>query len=261
MDESIISKDLVTIDKDSHLHAALDIMEKRKISRLVVTEGGKICGILAEEDIANRLGSAGKERKLKAEHIHISGAMSKDPVSVEISTSVRDAARTMLERKFSSLLVRKEGAIVGLITKTDLVKTLCASKKAVKEFYTPNPLIVKPDDTIVSVRKMMIARKVHRVPVVDKGVLVGMLTERDIARGLDTFRKAIDKYPQADITRLTVGLTMRPEPLTVSPEATVGKAASIMLEKKISGLPVVSDKIGIITKTDLVRGIAEGRLP
>ncbi|MFZ2455282.1 MAG: CBS domain-containing protein [Candidatus Altiarchaeia archaeon] len=260
MDESIISKDLVTIDKDSHLHAALEIMQKRHISRLIVTEGGNIVGILAEEDIANRLAD-GKERKLKAEHIHISGAMTKDPVSIDVGASLRDAAKIMLEKKFSSLLVKKEGAVIGLITKTDLVKTLCSSKKEVKEFCTPNPVTVKPEETIVSVRKTMLARNIHRAPVMDNGALVGMLTERDIAKGLDTFRKAIDKYPQADIKRLTVNLVMRPAPITVKPDTSIGKAAGIMIEKKISGLPVVNEKMGIITKTDLIKGIAAGKLP
>jgi CBS domain-containing protein len=260
MDESIISKDLVTIDKDSHLHAALDIMQKRHISRLIVTEGKAIVGILAEEDIANRLAD-GKERKLKAEHIHLSAAMTKDPVAIDIGASLRDAAKIMLEKKFSSLLVKKDEAVIGLITKTDLVKTLCASKKEIRGFYTPNPVTVKPDETIVSVRKLMLAHNIHRVPVLENGALIAMLTERDIAKGLDTFRKAIDKYPQADIKRLTVSLVMRPGPITVSPDTPIGKAVSIMLEKKISGLPVITEKMGIITKTDLVRGIAEGKLP
>jgi CBS domain-containing protein len=260
MDESIISKDLVTLDKDSHLHAALDILQKRHISRLIITEGGKIVGILAEEDIANRLAD-GKERKLKAEHIHISGAMTKDPVAIDIGASPRDAAKIMLEKKFSSLLVKKDRVVIGLITKTDLVKTLSGSKKEVKEFYTPKPVTVKPDETIVSVRKLMLARNIHRVPVLENGVLVAMLTERDIAKGLDTFRKAIDKYPQADIKRLTVRLVMRPAPITINPDTPIGKAVNIMLEKKISGLPVIAKEMGIITKTDLIQGIAEGKLP
>ena len=111
MDESIISKALVTIDKDSHLHAALDIMQKHHISRLIVTEGGMIVGILAEEDIANRL-AAGKERKLKAEHIHISAAMTKDPVSIDVDSTICDAAKIMLEKNFSSLLVKKDEAVI-----------------------------------------------------------------------------------------------------------------------------------------------------
>jgi CBS domain-containing protein len=260
MDESIISRDLVTIDKDSHLHAALEIMQKRHISRLIVTEGKEIVGILAEEDIANRLAD-GKERKLKAEHIHLSAAMTKDPVSIDVGASLRDAAKIMLEKKFSSLLVKKDAAVIGLITKTDLVKTLSGSKKEVKEFYTSDPVTVKPDETIVSVRKLMLARNIHRVPVLENGVLVAMLTERDIAKGLDTFRKAIDKYPQADIKRLTVSLVMHPGPVTVDPETSIGKAVTIMLERKISGLPVNSERMGIITKTDIIRGIAEGKLP
>jgi CBS domain-containing protein len=260
MDESIISKDLVTIDKDSHLHAALDVMQKRHISRLIVTEGGEIVGILAEEDIANRLAD-GKERKLKAEHIHLSAAMTKDPISVDIEATTQDAAKIMLEKNFSSLLVKKEGKVIGLITKTDLVKTLISSKKEVKEFHTLNPVTVKPDHTVVSVLKLMLSRNIHRVPVMENGALVAMLTERDIAKGLGTFRKAIDKYPQADIKRLTVSLVMRPGPITVSSDTTIGKAAGIMLEKKISGLPVNGEKMGIITKTDLIKGIAAGKLP
>jgi len=85
---------------------------------------------------------------------------------------------------------------------------------------------------VVSVRKLMLAKNIHRLPVIDKGTLAGILTERDIARGLDTFRKAIDKYPQADIRKLTVGLVMRPNPVTVSPDTTIGKTVSVMIEKR-----------------------------
>ncbi len=260
MDESIISKELVTIDKDSNLHAALEIMQKRRISRLIATENGKIVGILAEEDIANSL-ATGRERKLKAEHFYVSGSMTKDPVSIDAASSIKDAAKLMLDKKFSSLLVKKDGLLTGIITKTDLIKTLRGSKKEIKEFYTQDPVTVRPDETIVSVRKLMLGRNIHRVLVVDKGVLVGMLTERDLARGLNTFRKAIDKYPQADIKRLTVNLVMHPGPVTITPNESIGKAVGIMLEKKISGLPVDAVNMGIITKTDLIRGIAEGKLP
>ena len=54
---------------------------------------------------------------------------------------------------------------------------------------------------------------------------------------------------------------MRPGPITVSPDTTIGTAVGIMLEKKISGLPVMEKEMGIITKTDFVRGIADGKLP
>ena len=54
---------------------------------------------------------------------------------------------------------------------------------------------------------------------------------------------------------------MRPAPITVDSDTPIGKAVSIMLEKKISGLPIMAKEMGIITKTDLVRGIAEGKLP
>ncbi len=260
MDESIVSTELVKIDKDANLHAALELMEKRRISRLVVTEAGRIVGILAEEDIANSL-ATGRERRLKAEHFYVSGAMTKDPISIDISASTMDAAKLMLEKKFSSLLVKKDGDVIGLITKTDLVKTLCKSRKEVADYYTRDPATVKPEDTIVSVRKLMLEKNIHQVLVIKDDALAGMLTESDIARGLNTFRKAIDKYPQADIKRLTVGLVMHPDPIILKPDTKIGKLVSLMLEKKISWFPIENNIIGVITKTDLIRGIAEGKLP
>lgn len=260
MDKAIISRHLLTIDKCSNLHEALDLMEKKHVSRLLVTEGGKIVGILTEEDIAGSL-ATGRNRSLKAEHFHVGGAATGELKTIEEDAPEQEAARLMLENKFSSLPVKRNGEIIGIVTKTDLIKTLHSSAKEVRDFYTENPVTINPSVTVVHARKLMLEKNIHRLLVTNQGLLQGILTERDIARGLKTFRKAIDKYPQADIRRLRVEMVASFNPITIKPSDTVGKAAGIMLEKKISGLPVVAIRFGILTKTDLIRGIAEGKLP
>lgn len=260
----IMSKNLITIDKDRNLEDALTLMEKKHISRLLVTENNRIVGILTEEDIVNRL-VTGRERKLKMGQIHITihitAAMTKDLITINEDTRIKEAARIMIENKFSSIPVKKENEIIALVTKTDLIKNLRNCKKEIGEFYTKEPVLVNPNDSLLSARKLMLENNIHRLIVTDKGLLVGILTERDIAKGLETFRKAIDKYPQADIERLKVENVMSFDPVTVKPETTVGKAVGIMLEKKISGIPVIAPGFGILTKTDMVKGIANGRLP
>jgi CBS domain-containing protein len=258
--KEVMKRDLITIDKDQNLGDALGLMDRRRISRLLVTEGGRVCGIITEEDIADRLGT-GRERKLKTSHIHVSAAMSKDLVVIPTDSERGDAAKIMLENGFSSLPVVEDSEIVGLVTKTDLVRSLIKSEKTVEGFYTKNPVLVNPGDTLVSARKLMLEYNIHRLLVTDRGFLAGILTERDIAAGLKTFRKALDKNAHPDIRGLRVEHVMTGNPVTIKPETTVGEAVEIMLEKGISGIPVITKDFGVLTKTDLVRGIAGGRLP
>ncbi len=258
--KDIMKKKLITIDKDQNLGDALRLMDKKDISRLLVTEGDRIIGIITEEDVANRLGT-GQERKLKTSHIHVSSAMTRDLKTISIESGMDDTARIMLENRFSSLPVTEDSEIIGLVTKTDLVKSLKKSKKPVKGFYTKNPIRVNPGDTLVHARKLMLEYNIHRLIVTDRGLLAGILTERDLARGLKTFRKALDKNGHPDIQGLKVEYVMTGDPITVKPETTVGEAVEIMLKNRISGIPVIARDFGILTKTDLVRGIADGRLP
>jgi len=260
MDKPIMSTNLITIDKDRNLRDAMTLMEKKHISRLLVTENNRIIGIITEEDIANRLGT-GRERKMKMGHIHITAAMTKDLVTITEDSGIKEVARIMLENKFSSLPVTRNDEIISLVTKTDLIKNLRDCKKEIGEFYTKEPIFVNPNDSLLFARKLMLENNIHRLIVMNRGFLAGILTERDIANGLKTFRKAIDKYPQADIERLKVENVMSSDPITVKPETTVGKVVEIMLEKKISGFPIIAPEFGILTKTDLVRGIADNRLP
>jgi CBS domain-containing protein len=256
----IMTKNLLTVDKDRNIEDAIRIMEKHHVSRLLTTEKGRIIGILAESDITERLAS-GKERKLKVGHIHISSGMKKYLRVVYPEEDVKEVARQMIEYGISSLAVEEKEEIIGIITKTDLVRVLVTSDKKVGEFYTKNPAICNMGDRLVHARKMMVENKVHRLIVTDKGMIVGMLTDRDIARGLKTYRQALDKFHHPQLEMLTVEQVMSRNPTVVKPETKIGEAVRLMLDKNISGLPVSGPDYGILTKTDLVRGIAVGKLP
>lgn len=85
--------------------------------------------------------------------------------------------------------------------------------------------------------------KISGVPVVHDGMLVGIVTRRDLLRNLEEDQ---------------IALLMTRDPITISPDASIKDAAKILLEKDIRRLPVVMDSvlIGMITVADIIKAIA-----
>lgn len=254
------AKDLVTIDRNKTLDYALDLMEKKEVSRLIVAEDNVLLGIITEGDIANALADPRKRKFLNLSKIKVSAAMKKDVITVKEGTGPRDMAKIMLENSISSLVVLNSNNSFGIVTKTDIIKRVSESDVEISLICTKNPLTVSSGETIVHARKLMLENCVHRLLVVDNGLISGIITERDIAKGFETFRKAIDYYTHPDVKMIKVEQFMTKDPVVIKGTAKLKDAVNIMLEKKISGIPVVGNTLWIITKTDIVRGIAEGIL-
>jgi acetoin utilization protein AcuB len=106
---------------------------------------------------------------------------------------------------------------------------------------------VSPKDTLATAQEKMTAGHFRRVPVVQDGVLVGILTDRDVRRHVGVEE------------RTRVGAAMTETPLSVSPQATVEEAVQLMLKHQISGLPVLENGkvIGIITTSDVLHAFLE----
>ncbi|MCD6402820.1 MAG: CBS domain-containing protein [Candidatus Aenigmarchaeota archaeon] len=258
--KDVMKKKIYTINANEPITQALKKMEKYGVSRLLVEKDKKIVGIITERDIAKRLGHK-RERKLSPSHIFVSSAYTKNLITANPNDDLKSVARKMLSKRISSVVVEENGEIVGIVTKTDLVRTLVDSKKKVRE-YMKKPVTVQSTDSILMVRKLMLNKGIKRLPVMKGKELVGMITEGDVAKLLFGLRKMVEG---AELKRrfkdLKVGDIMRKKKLiTISPEDTLGTAARKMLKNDISSLPVVDEKgelVGIITKTDLVRSCLE----
>lgn len=116
-------------------------------------------------------------------------------------------------------------------------------------------VIIAPEASIGSAIKIMEEKRFRRLPVVKDGNLVGIITDLDIRKALNSpfvFHEALyDEYLQNEIK---VEACMTANPLTVSPDSDILGAAVIMHEEKIGGLPVVEGNrlVGIITVSDLL---------
>jgi acetoin utilization protein AcuB len=117
----------------------------------------------------------------------------------------------------------------------------------VHQRMTRNPVTVAPKALLSTAREKMIAGKFRRVPVVQDGVLVGMLTDRDLRQYMGVEER----------TRVEAAMTETP--LTVAPTLTVEEATQLMLKHQISGLPVLESGqlVGIITTSDILKAFLE----
>ena len=137
------------------------------------------------------------------------------------------------------------------------------------EKHMSSPVItVTPDLPFQDALKLMHERKFRRLPVVNKqGKLVGIVSERDL---LYTSPAPATTLSAGEmnylLSKIDVQSTMTKKVITITPGTTVEDAASIMIDKKIGGLPVLdgNDVVGIITETDLFKtlvGVIGGGQP
>lgn len=125
----------------------------------------------------------------------------------------------------------------------------------VRDLMTRDPIVVEGEMSLYDAYALMFENEIRRLPVVNRGRIVGIITLSDIQRAVPTAVGAWETATGLQVTTLTVADVMSPDPITVAPEDTIQQAAAQMLENQVSGLPVVQDDraVGIVTESDIFR--------
>jgi len=115
----------------------------------------------------------------------VQDVMTGNPATVTRSDSVVDAARLMESADVGSLPVVDGGSPVGIVTDRDIAIRVVAqakdpSRTTVGDIATGQPYYAAPDQDLDEALELMAYRKVRRVPVVEDGLLVGMLAQADV---------------------------------------------------------------------------------
>lgn len=117
----------------------------------------------------------------------VRGAMSSSPRSIEGTASVIEAAKRMASENVGSLPVVDGSRLIGIVTDRDLAMHVLGEERdpettAVSEVCSTEPVVARLDESLVDALTRMAAKQVRRLPVVEGEVLVGMLSQADIAR-------------------------------------------------------------------------------
>ncbi|OGP52342.1 MAG: hypothetical protein A2Y79_13785 [Deltaproteobacteria bacterium RBG_13_43_22] len=127
----------------------------------------------------------------------------------------------------------------------------------VKGWMTSDVITVDEDTSMMKASQIMKENNIRRLPVMRKGKLVGMITDRDIKEASPSKATTLDIHELYYLlSELKIKDLMNKNLVSVGPEETVEKAAVKMLEHRISGLPVVNDKgkvVGVITQGDIFK--------
>ena len=127
----------------------------------------------------------------------------------------------------------------------------------VKHWMTRDVITITPDTSLHEAHYLMNEKRIRRLPVVDHGRLVGIVTLGDVRSAEPSAASTLSVWEMNNLlAKLKVAEIMTRDPVTISQEATISTVAEIMLEKKFSGLPVVDEAgtlVGIITESDIFR--------
>lgn len=126
----------------------------------------------------------------------------------------------------------------------------------VRDWMTPNPITVTPSTTVPEANTLMKQGRIRRLPVVDNGKLVGIVTLGDLREASPSDATSLSIYElNYLVAQLTVEKIMTKDPVTIDPNASIKKAAKLLLEHKIGSLPVMDGGmlVGIITESDIFR--------
>ena len=115
---------------------------------------------------------------------------------------------------------------------------------SVERYMTRKLITVGLDAKVQAAAALMREHSVRHLPVVDNGMFVGLVTQRDLQGVIIP-----SMYEEIDVRDVMI-----PDPITISPDSPIEKAASLIHRNKIGALPVVREGmlVGILTVTDIV---------
>lgn len=115
--------------------------------------------------------------------------------------------------------------------------------------------VLNADEPVSYARKLMLKYRISTLLVLNEGKMVGIVTKSDIGNRL---AQAEPLWRRRPIDQIPIKLLMTESVITIYPEASISQAVALMLENRVHSIPVVkNDIVGIVTRTDLVRYVAE----
>ncbi|MCX6678448.1 MAG: CBS domain-containing protein [Methanothrix sp.] len=128
--------------------------------------------------------------------------------------------------------------------------------KKVKDYMSAPIYVIERNEPIQRARNLMFKYGIGRLPVMDDGKLVGIVTKYDITNRLN---QAAPEWRRRPIDKVPIQVVMTEKPITIFPDATMPQAAELLIENGVSGLPVERDGeiVGMITSRDIMLYFSE----
>jgi CBS domain-containing protein len=253
-------------------------MVKHKISRLLVMEDGRLTGILTKKDIAYRLHQAEPAwRRRPVDQITVGEFATRNPIVVHPDTGIREIAGIFSRNTISCVPVVEAGNVVGIVTKTDLMKSgivrtfTCAVKDVMEDVAT-----VSRYHSLDHVIAVMSERDDKVVVTNNDGTIAGIITETNLAffdndhtisrvvkKDVTTRRGAQTGGANSNHVQIVESViaedVMTSPVITVPPATPLPGAIELMRKNHVNSLVVVDNGAisGIIKRDDIIKEVAK----
>ena len=261
---------VITLNPEKTINDALQLMQKNDIKRIVVVKNNLPIGIITERDIGNFLEKDKTIRTL--DQIPLDEIMSTGLVTITLGQQdhlIQCAIRMETFQISSVIVVGDDGKLVGITTKSDIVKNFAniyAGVYKVRDYMSKKVVTCRKSDSLLFVLNMLNKNKVARIVVTDNdGKPIGLVTYDTFLRNSEYFKGGKQEtknylFPKISTKGMSVGGIVGNELLIVESEEDLAKAAKLMTKYKVSGVPI-ADKDGnlegIVSSSDIVRAYGE----
>lgn len=119
--------------------------------------------------------------------VTVHDAMTSSVITADPQITVADAVVLMSRFKIGSLVIKSETEPEGLITESDIIekvvsKNILASEITIGQVMTKNLIMIDPGSELNQAARLMAKNNIRRLPVVNNGILVGILTSTDVLK-------------------------------------------------------------------------------
>lgn len=258
----LMSRPGVSVRKDKTVDKALDLMDRKDVSHLVVTgKGNTVVGLLSVRDVMEGLGSYRFE-KIPARRVYVTALMVEPVKTIGPAAKVLDAIDMMLRENVGVIPVVEQGRLLGVITETDVMSGLTGdtSSKA-SSIMNPKHPRIDPAQRVVHARTVMLETGSRILPAAQGERLVGLVTERALARAFyDVRSKFSPKVMDSAVRRIIIEDVMLEDPQFVDQDETLGGIAESLQETGMPAIPVVERGLelrGVVERRALVNILAK----
>lgn len=136
----------------------------------------------------------------------IKSEMKKDVVVIDRDEPVIEAAKILARRRIGCLVVVGEGKPVGVMTERDILNHAVVPEKnlketRVKEIMTKTPITLNPENTIEEASHLFNTKKIKKLPITEKGKLVGILTQTDLLNAMERIESEQSRVVRRNLER------------------------------------------------------------
>lgn len=129
----------------------------------------------------------------------VRNVMTREIVSVDSTSTIRDAIKQMVEKDIGSIVVTRDGEMVGILTERDVLKKLCFDAECallkVSDMMSSPLVTIDSAAAIGEAADLMATKKIRRLLVTEEGKIQGIITERDVMRAtLDVFKTLSEAF-------------------------------------------------------------------